>query len=97
MHKCLKEGRLVTAAECGRCEYKRREDDISNIWCRYLIGRIYANEEIKAEIRMTKMEAEAVKTNILRWRNRGVEKAAREYERKYYKLMERIRELEDKL
>lgn len=97
MFKCLKEGRLVTAAECGCCEYKRREDDISNLWCRYLIGRIYANQEIKAEIRMLKTEKELVQTNIQRWRHRGVEKAAREYERRYVKLTERIAELEDKL
>lgn len=97
MHKCLKEGCLVTDAQCGQCEYKRQDDDVSNIWCRYLIGRIYANQEIKAEIRMTKMEAEAAMSNAMRWRNRGVEKAAREYERKYIGLMEKIRRLEDKL
>lgn len=97
MYKCAKEGRLVTAAECSLCEYKRQEDDISNMWCRYLIGRIYANQEIKAEIRMTKMEAEAAISNAVRWRNRGIEKAAREYEGKYLKLQEKIRRLEDKL
>ena len=97
MFKCLKEKRLVHARECAACEYKRRPDDISNLWCRYKIGRIYEDQELKAEIRVLKIEAEAALTNMNRWRVRGMEEAARKYEKKWRELTARIRELEEKL
>lgn len=97
MFKCLKEKRLVHARECARCEYKRRPDDISNLWCRYKIGRIYEDQELKAEIRVLKMEAEAALTNMHRWRHRGMEEAAKKYEKKWRELILKIRTMEEKL
>ena len=97
MFKCLKEKRLVHAKECAACEYKRRPDDISNLWCRYKIGRIYEDQELKTEIRVLRIEAEAALTNMNRWRVRGMEEAARKYEKKWRELTARIRELEEKL
>lgn len=43
---CPKEGRMIPLDTCITCKYLRREDDVSNMWCRWRIGR---KEEVPKE------------------------------------------------
>ena len=39
MTLCPKEQIVLSDDVCSHCEYKRRPDDVSNLWCRYRIGK----------------------------------------------------------
>lgn len=41
---CPKDVKIQEMKECLSCEYIRKEDDASTIWCRYAIGKIREQE-----------------------------------------------------
>jgi hypothetical protein len=45
---CPKDKDIIPMENCCKCEYIRRDDDVSNIWCRYLIGNRKVAEECAA-------------------------------------------------
>lgn len=48
---CPKDRGQVPMQDCLSCEFVRSDEDISNIWCRYLIGRKINNMDVDELIR----------------------------------------------
>ena len=84
MTLCPKEQIVLSDDVCSHCEYKRRPDDVSNLWCRYRIGKIQEQQE---------QQAQKAAEEIRNWQRRGVAAAETHYRRQLQALTEQIKAL----
>ena len=93
MTLCPKEQIVLSDDVCSHCEYKRRPDDVSNLWCRYRIGKIQEQQELERQLRLLQQQAQKAAAEIRNWQRRGVKAAETHYRRQLQALTEQIKAL----
>ena len=93
MTYCPREKTLLHDDVCSHCEYKRRPDDVSNLWCRYRIGKIQEQREQERQLRLLQQQVQKAAEELQNWQRRGVAAAETHYRRQLQTLTEQMEAL----
>jgi hypothetical protein len=90
---CPREKEIIPMENCCKCEHIRKEDDVSTVFCRFLIGKYAAP---KKDIRTLYTQINYKQRRAERFYKIGKPKIAEQYEYEIMKLRKEIKEYEIK-
>lgn len=93
--QCPEINKVRLMSDCLTCPHLRKEEDVSNIWCRYLIGRNAGETRKEVPINALRLQMEENIRKAEHMYKRGWVKIADSYSFEATKLLHEIRRREN--